>query len=421
MHKLKYLKYKSKYIRLKNMHIGAGSSDKYNDITKFINTVPFETILLELPKRLYDNITYCDKIIGKGMIGEVIESAVGKTINVKINKTTIHMPVVIKKANIVGSFDMKIIDDILYIYCYKDLTAEAIIMVYLSDLWQKKLSPHLPFMIGYSSCATDKKIIIDKIITERQGFDQEINIDIVGLYTKPFAHPDPDYDPINPTYKSNFATLRDLFNYILMHEKDGKLLLPNGQKCNAVKLCDYLAIGYLHTCAILAKHGITLLDMHLANIFVHWLNLNSYLGDKYIGDTKYIIYKLNDGSYLQIKTYGFILKMGDVGASIVQPRSDVYILGQAVDLHKTRHLIKQITEPSLAIGFLYYFKNILSYSLYQKTVIHQIISEYPYSELALGKIPLELIDIMEEPMDILKKFSVYMVDKPNESVDTLIV
>ena len=425
MYKRKYLKYKLKYTSLKNLQGGTKGNKSINNIIKFIKDAPIETIQLELSKKLFDNETYCDQPTAEGMIGEVIISAVGKTMNVNINKTTILMPVVIKKAHTyVGTFDMKIIDNILYVYSYRDLTGEALILIYITDLWQQGLSPHLPFMIGYGTCGSDNKVIVNKIITERQGLEKKIKININRLDSEPLIYPKPNYDPNDHNYKTNFATLDDLLEYILMHEKNGTILLPNNISCDVAKLCDYLVISYLHTYTILAKHGITLLDMHTSNIFIHWLNENSYMGEKNINKVRNIIYDLGTGIYLKIETYGLVLKIGDVGASIVHPKDDVYLIGHGVDLEKTHHIVKYLTTyPSLAVYFLCYFKILLPYSIYQKTIISNILSQHPYSELVLvlDTVSFELLDKMEQPIDILKKFTKYFTDEADSSIDTLIV
>lgn len=62
MYKDKYLKYKSKYINLKIKQTG-GANNKYADIIEFIKVSPIDKIQKELRKLLYDNETYCDKVI----------------------------------------------------------------------------------------------------------------------------------------------------------------------------------------------------------------------------------------------------------------------------------------------------------------------------------------------------------------------
>lgn len=410
----KYKKYKTKYLNLINQ---TGGQKKQNLIS-FIKNSSFEKIKEELPKILFDNVTYCDKFLGRGMMGEVIESAVGNTMNIKTGNITITIPVVIKKANEDGNFDIKTINNNLYIYSYRNLVGEAIILTYISELWHKKVSPHLPLMVGYGSCNKDN-IIIDKIITERHGLDHKVKTKITGFYPDPFWHPDPEYDPNNLYFDSTLATLNALFNYIYLTRKGESVTLPNSVQCNIVELCDYLTISYLCTRDLLQKHKITLADMHPGNLFIHWLNDNSYMGDKNIGHIKTIIYK-HKKHYIKIKTFGLILKVGDVGASIIVPKPNVFILGQACDLEKTYPILEHIIKPNGEI-FPEIFSFILPTSLYQKTIAYKIMSTYPYSEIKHWNMPYKLLDATLSASDMLDHFSDYFVDKPVKSKDTLII
>ena len=410
MYKQKYHKYKKKYLKLKG---------GYFNTVEFIKTNTTENIKKKLLNILKNDTEYCDIILGKGMMGEVYVSSVGKFMDINVENEIINIYVAIKKANAIGTFDMKTIDNILYIYSYKDLTCEAIILEYMSEIWRKGLTPHLPLMVGYGTCDNDKSII-NKLIIEKHGLEKNIKVDINGVHISPIFHPDSEYNSKNPEYQTQMTTLADIFRYILMCEKNGKMILPNGQKCNVSKLCDYLAISYLHTYHLLAENKILLHDMHPRNVFLHWLNNKSYMGNKNISNIKYIQYEIGKGKYLKMKTYGIILKIGDVGGCIVQPKKDIYILGQAVDLDKTYVLIKDLMDPRLGIGFFYYFKNNLPHNIYQQTIINKIISTYPYSELALGKVPYELLDKMESPLDILNKFISYITSGIKELDDIIV-
>ena len=206
-----------------------------------------------------------------------------------------------------------------------------------------------------------------------------------------------------------------------MRKNNGLMDLPNGIQCDVVEVCDYLAVSYLHTYNLLYENNIVLHDMHPKNVFIHWINDNSYFGSKNISNVTSIQYNIGSGKYLKMKNYGIILKIGDIGGSIIHPKDNIYILGQAVDLEKTHGLIKYLMDPRLAVGFLYYFKNNLPHSIYHKTIISKIISDYPYSELALGKVPYELLDKMEDPTNILNKFTKYVTNNEKVTDDTLIV
>jgi hypothetical protein len=434
----KYAKYKIKYLELQNQQIGGKNKDNKNEsssnIIEFIKKSNINKIKEELPNILFDDKTYCDKIIGQGMMGEVIVSKIGNTTNLKTNGMTINVPVVIKKSHIDGDFDMKIIDNDLYVYGYKNITTEAILLLYMLDLWHKKLSPHLPIIVGYGSCAKQNtsfneigekpkppqsKVIINKIITERQGLDEQIKIKIKNdnFNEGVFWHPGPDYE----FFESNMATMNDLLTYINLFRENDIISLPNSESCNIIKLCDYIAISFLHTYEILSAHNITLFDMHPGNIFIHWLNKKSYMGNMYIGDIKNIIYKFDD-KFIKIKTHGFIIKIGDVGSSIVHPKKDVYILGQGNDLDKTYPIVKQLIKPNISPhDFLYNFIYMLPTSLHQKTMAYKILSKYPYSEMRWPSLPLKLVNDQLTASEMLEKFDDYFIKNPVKAEDTLII
>jgi hypothetical protein len=216
------------------------------------------------------------------------------------------------------------------------------------------------------------------------------------------------------------STLGDLLNYIKIRRDGENILLPNNEMCNIVEICDYLTISYLHTHNLCMKHHVSLLDMHSENIFIHWLGKNSYMGDKNIGNIKHIIYKVNN-EYIKIDTHGFILKIGDIGSSIVHPRDDIFILGQAVNLEKNYILVDQAVRPNFSCHYFLFNLGSLPGVLFRKTIAYQILSNYPYSEEPSIIIPYELLDDMLTPNEMLQSFSKYFVNEPTESSDTLII
>ena len=414
-----YVKYKNKYLQQKNQN--GGNKNGFN-IIEFIKKQSLSTIEKDLLK-LMDNQKYCDKILGKGLLGEVFVPGIDSNVTITIKKTQINIPIVIKKSNQHDNSEIgiKMINNKLCIYAYLNITLEAIILSYINELWYKKLSPHLPFMVGYSCCNNKDKISVDKIITEKHGLKDNVVIELEGYNENPIWHPPRDNK--NPmVFDSNIATLSDLMKYTIIKMKNGKVVLPNNIKCDVIKLMDYLTISYIHTHNLLQTHNIVISDMHPHNIFIHWLNKNSYLGDTCINNTKYINYQFND-KIIKIKTYGLLLKIGDVGTSIVMPRNDILILGQAYDLEKNIHLVDQMIKPNYNVRqFLDIFKWDLPGSLYVKTIAHKILSAYPYNEI-VNFLPLNhnLLKDYLTPYEMLEKFDKYFVNKYDKDNDTLIV
>jgi len=273
-----------------------------------------------------------------------------------------------------------------------------------------------------NSCCNNKgKIAVDKIITERQGLEKNVEINVDGYIEDNFWHPPKNQKDPN-LFKSKIGTLGDLIKYVSIKMKDDVVELPNGVVCNVVKLFDYLAISYIHTYNLLHKNNIMISDMHPSNIFIHWLGKDSYLDDLYIGDTKYINYKYNK-RILKIKTYGLLLKVGDLGSSIVKPRKDLYILGQAVDLEKNIKLIDQMIKPNHSVHFFFSnYKHMLPNIIYDKTIISKFFSIYPYNTI-VAYLPTrhDLLDSLLASDKLLDHFEPYMIDKVEKNDTTLVV
>ena len=416
----KYQKYKLKYQQQK---LSGGNKTDY-DIVKFIKKEDLNTIQESLLKNM-DNKTYCDKILGKGLLGEVSVPTVNNKMDITLkNDTKITIPVVIKKANSEGQINIKMIDNKLCIYANLDITLGAIILSYINKLWHKKLSPHLPFMIGYSCCENKENIRVNKIITERHGLNENVKFDIEGFTDEEIWHgPRPGRIYKSPyVFDSEIGTLDSLCKYIFSKMKNGNVILPNGETCNVVELFDYLAISFIHTHQLLHKHNIIISDMHSNNIFIHWLNNDSYLGDTNISKVKYINYKFGD-KILKIKTFGLLLKIGDVGTAIITPRKDVLILGQANDLDKNIKLVDQIIKPNYQIYWgMTTFKYMLPQHIYEKTIMSSILDNHPYNEIVnYLPMPYKLLDKFLDPNELLAKYDKYFVDKTSKSDDTLIV
>jgi hypothetical protein len=276
-------------------------------------------------------------------------------------------------------------------------------------------------MIGYSCCNNKGKIAVDKIIIERQGLLDNIELHADGFTEKNIWHPSKSNKDPN-LFKSMIGTLGDLIKYVLIKMKDGKVELPNSVICNVVKLFDYLAISYFHTYNLLHKNNIVISDMHPYNIFIHWLGKDSYLDDLYIGDIKSVNYKYNK-HILKIKTYGLLLKVGDLGSSIVIPRPDLYILGQAVDLEKNIRLIDQMVKPNHGVyDFSYIYRNELPTIIYEKTVMSKFLSMHPYNKIVMGlPLPYDLLKDFLTPDKLLDHFKPYMVDNVDSNNTTLVV
>ena len=293
--------------------------NKVKEIIKFISKSDKKTIKNKLHNILEYN-KFCPIVLGQGAFGKayIPES---KNIEVNIDNKKVNLPIVVKEVITSENKDVNkpdinfdIIGNNLYIIGnFNGITSEAIILMYIKQLCTKTV--HLPLILGYGTCLENNKI--NKIITTRLGLDKEIEVDLTGkVYGK------------NKKHKSYITTLEDLYNYIYYSKnKDGSVILPNGIKCeNISELYDYICISYLATFHLLTENKIYPKDMQPSNIFIHWLNDTSYYNNENIKDCKNIIYKVNN-KYYKIKTFGFVIVLGDAGCFLLQAKKDVIIVG----------------------------------------------------------------------------------------------
>jgi len=212
-------------------------------------------------------------------------------------------------------------------------------------------------------------------------------------------------------YKTNMATLYDLYQYIKFKRENEKITLPNGITCEIYELIDYITLSFTIILYQLRQKKIILQDMHSKNIFIHWLNKNSYMGDQYIGDTEKIIYKIKSVSY-QIKTFGFIIKLGDIGASIFKPNDNITIIGLGNDLKNNYDMLKifENSRYTMSRFLLWNFSYYLPYSIYKNTIVYKILTDYPYNQISDNDMDnIELFDKMLTPLDVINKFNKYKI------------
>ncbi len=337
--------------------------DKMKSILNFIKKSRIEKIkdgLLDVIK--YNE--FCPKILGSGSFGSVYIPSDINTINTQIYENLIEIPVVIKKAHDNDNINIKkdgltIKDNILFIKTLDgNLFTELLILLKIREIYNKTI--HLPLIVGYGTCNNSNNV--DKIITMRYGLKKPIKIDLPNKITE-----------------NNLTTLRELFEYIYYKKNiDGSVKLPNGLICNNIsELFDNIVISYLTTHIFLCKNNIYPNDMHYENIFIHWLNENSYYKDKSIKDLKEVIYKINN-KYYKIKTFGFLIILGDTGCFSTKLKNNVII--PSCYIYENYYKQIKVFFKNNAIGVFYQFldfiKYLISYRNFKKTESFKIKSSY---------------------------------------------
>ena len=189
------------------------------------------------------------------------------------------------------------------------------------------------------------------------------------------------------------------------------MVLPNGIKCDIAELFDYLCISYLATHEFLTNNNIYPSDMHSGNIFIHWLNDNSYCDDKNIKNIKEIVYKVKN-KYYKIKTFGLVLILGDTGTFIIKVKNDVLIVGQAWDIKNNYKLVSQRLKPEHTnMDFIKWNSRLIGKKDFIKTVGYNILNTEPYNENANGSLGWDksYLEKLKSTIELLSFFYENMV------------
>jgi hypothetical protein len=270
--------------------------------------------------------------------------------------------------------------------------------------------------------------MVNRIITLKHGLPEPVEINLTGkIYNdRPLWH-EPKKKPTE-IFKKNLATLHELFIYLhYKKRKDGSVELPNGEICNISELYDYMCISYLATHELLTQNNIFPSDMHSGNIFIHWLNDNSYYNDKNIKNIKEIIYKVGK-KYYKIKTFGFVIILGDVGSFIISVKKDVLIMGQAWNIKENYKLVDMRLKPEFTnIDFIKWNKSDLTPNEYKNTIAHEILNSQPYgsypdSQWKLLGYDKSYLDKLKTTVELLSFFDEkYGVEKFSQDKDNILI
>ena len=395
----------------KNNYIlhGGKNIDKIDTIINFFKKSKKEKIQKELFNLIKDN-SYCQTILGEGAFGKVYVPEINKTFPFMIGDTNIELPIVIKesKINPKASQGLDILDKKLYITGVFNITTEALILMFIRKLWYKTV--HLPLIFAYGTCLDDKTI--NKIVTLKFGLSNPVEINM----TNKLYNSGPLWGrQIKEVIHTNINTLRELYIYLQCNRKDGYVQLPNGIKCNMSDLFDYICISYFATHHLLTENNILPLDLHPQNIFIHWLNEKSYYDNKNIINLQEIIYKVGK-KYYKIKTFVFVIILGDCGVFNVLVKKDVIIVGQAMNIKENYKIVDMLLNPKLRnTDFIKYTYRFLTHNEYKNTIGCKIFSSEPYCsypEYNLLGTELTYIKQLKSTVELLNFFDdKYGIDK----------
>lgn len=390
-------------------------------------------------------VNYCPTFLGSGFFGDVVHNNIGNSIDLTIHNKKVKLNVAIKTVkHSNGLFNLVYVNGNVIIYSVTDITCEAILLSVVSELWYSGVTPHVPFMISACKCKVnrDKQIIvnksdkeyeiqntgpenrlisIDNIFSERHGLDNKNKIKFRGQ----------NYWLMPPTIKYSYLnTLYDLLLFCEnslrdnneIHFMDGDKNLNKLSEDDFISLLDGFFISFLHTEHLIWKNfGINLIDQHANNIFIHWITENSTFGDKSLKNIDHISYKISKNSFIKIKTFGMILKIGDLGSSVMHPCDNVYIISDMMHDSDINYISDELLEkyknPNRSyIDFIYNYHTALSQKIIDKTIVGQILKTKPFNSLNMI-IPTFETNSFPTAYDLLTK-SIYFDSYKVNSVDT---
>lgn len=356
------------------------------------------------------------EIFGEGSFGIVYRSTISPMFDVVVKNDTIRINTVVKKMKDFGggffmtSIDQKSFDDSIskyfdatlkvpkiniadnttILFSYDDITGEMIILMYLSKLWYDSITPHVPYLV---------MPIVDNSVNKIDSLMLEMN----GL-PKPYTYKLRKSIPsILGKFMSmtHLETMFELLQFITNHyeydEKNDKYMIPrlvfhdsdDGiklQKINAVdvvELIDSLMLSYLITIHQLKKlYKFSLSDQRLANIFLCYPQFGSFVGVKNISKLKAIRYDIGDESY-KVRVHDVIIKIGDVGVAIVQPKDDLYITSYCNNTEYNHNKIPLISYLPTYIEFLKEIDGILPSIISSRLISNRIMNSGKIKEFTI--------------------------------------
>jgi hypothetical protein len=367
-------------------------------------------------KDLYKNgQEYNSIVLGEGVFGKALVP--GFDTHIQPKGCDYKVPVAVKMDKTDGELIISIesADSKLrrvWVHSFNSVIPEILILSFMTDLWMKEESPHLPLMLGYLAQPAHNNIRISAIITELQGLPQPIPKPLKGV-------------SLNALYgqkegdTTRLITLYQLFDYMTIY--DLTELIP----LKPHKLIDYICISYLATHHLLESKGVTIYDMHANNIFIHWLNKNSHMGKRSISGIKKIVYSVKSGKEKNktesfcIETGGIMIKLGDVGGCIID-KKDLSVVGFSVNPVYNLAGINVLRDPKYSPLSFLEIHAFIPLVILKQTVLWRILNSDPYDTISYSyssPLPTKTISRMLSSYDLLhtyyKKYYVseYMSDK----------
>jgi hypothetical protein len=364
----------------------------------------------DIKKDIYDKLYLitqkCTDNISEGYFGKVYTPLLSPFIEINVKGMSIRMVAAIKQIQHEGSFNYLEKKNRLYLYSDRDLTAEAIILFYVSKWWYNSMMPYSPFLANVHNCFNRDSSPIDHLVTQRYGMFKDISTEKLGpnLYN--------NGSPIEFSHK-----METLWNVLLhgLNTCDDKMIFDvpaddylkfPGGKLNLVDFMDNIILHTLIAFDYFQRSGIALLDQHSSNIVLEWIGEYSTVGAKSMSKVKNIYYPTGKkGEYIVAPVNMCIPKLIDLGSSVLKLRDDLWIIADLItpDNHPYLNIFRH--NVPMYHKLFDNFICMLPYNVFKKTKLYKIYEENEmigkYNENTLGAYEFEK---MPTPLDLLTEF-----------------
>lgn len=344
------------------------------NIIKYLEKAGVDTIRKEIYNKIGSMTYVCEERIGSGFFGRVYAPTISPFMYVTVkDNTRVQLPIVVKESlHPDGYFGVRSATKAkkVYLYSVKDITAEAIMLYFISKFWYEVKLPYAPFIVSVHKCNFEggmENLPIDHIVTERQGLFDMVSVDFKGEFT--------DIDI--PRKYSRFEHLGHLIDAgINLCDEKYNFALNNGKiKMNIINLINMSVLHVLIAMDYCTRRGLMLTDQHMGNIFVHWIDEWSAVGGRSITKMREICYKLPSGKTVLAPVEHILIKIGDIGTSCLKLNKKVWIMGDVVEDTDQNfdHIIKQYSK--YYPPYMKMFGNLkqnMPYDIFKQTIVHDI-------------------------------------------------
>lgn len=302
---------------------------------------------------------------------------------------------------------------------------ETVILSFVSKLWYDSETPHVPFLIGPFACNDVKNNIfnptgIDTLALEQTGYRRYETFKNNSIQPSTF---------VSRIFYSHFETLGSLLLFMLndMYIKNDVYMakLPNGIEVSISHFIDTVSLSFFFTYThLFNRSGITMCDQHINNILIQWQDDYAFCGNRPLKNIKKIVYDISNANneitsydknkkYYAINTNGFIIKLGDVGSSVLKVRDNLFFVGVA-----NQNMVEKcffINFIPCYLDFIHDVYNSLPLGIAKYTILDKILSSDEFSQhvgsTGSGLTTTTTIDF------IVNYFDDFLYNPENETLD----